>query len=272
MNRRQLEQLRNWFDKYVQSFRMDDPAHQRNLDIKTAHTQRVCEAILDIGQHQNLDENDLRLAESAALLHDVGRFEQYHTYRTYMDSKSVNHAKMGVRVLREHSVLDNLDREDAYIILCAVAYHNRLAIPSDAAGKCLLISRLLRDADKTDVYQVVTEYYQVAHESPNETIQLDLPDTPEISESVMEDVRSRHVVLKEHLRTLNDFKLLQMGWIYDIHFRRTFEIIRERGYLESILESMPDRPEIRELGRQLIADLHQFSTGSNLNPEEGIRT
>ena len=42
------------------------------------------------------------------------------------------------------------------------------------------------------------------------------------------------------LKTLNDFKLLQIGWIYDVNFGRTFQIVRERGYLERIRESIPD--------------------------------
>jgi HD superfamily phosphohydrolase YqeK len=237
---------------------MGNPDEQRNLDLKIEHTHRVCEVILDIGQSLSLNTEDLRLAEAAALLHDVGRFEQYWKYRTFMDSKSEDHAKLGVSVLEKKSVLEDLDENDARIIRCAVLYHNRLIIPEEEDGRCLLHCRLLRDADKIDVYKVVTDYYQIAHESPNEAIQLDLPDRPEISVSVMEDIRNKQVVKKEHLQTLNDFKLLQMGWIYDINFPHTFDLIRERQYLDLILQSMPIRPDIHELGRQLETDLDRF--------------
>jgi len=43
----------------------------------------------------------------------------------------------------------------------------------------------------------------------------------------------------ESLKTLNDFKLLQMGWVYDINFPRTFQLIRERGYLKMIRDALP---------------------------------
>jgi hypothetical protein len=42
----------------------------------------------------------------------------------------------------------------------------------------------------------------------------------------------------ESLKTLNDFKLLQMGWVYDINFPRTFQLIRERGYLKMIGDAL----------------------------------
>lgn len=262
----QLRELKRWFRTYSRSFAMRDPDDQRNLDLKTDHTRRVCEAILDIGRSLRLNADDLRLAEAAALLHDAGRFEQYRRYHTFMDSKSEDHAELGVRVLEDHGVLDSLNREEARILRSAVRVHNRLAIPKNMDETCLLFSRLLRDADKVDVYKVVTDYYRIAHESPNETIQLDLPDVPEISESVVRDIRNRHVVLKEHLRTLNDFKLLQMGWIYDIYFPRTFQIVRERRYLDLILRSMPDRKEIRGLGGRLRADLDRFCAESAVRP------
>ena len=42
------------------------------------------------------------------------------------------------------------------------------------------------------------------------------------------------------VKTLNDFKLLQIGWVYDINFPRTFQIVRENGYLEMIRDALPE--------------------------------
>ena len=258
MEQSKLKQLKDWFGGYVRDYAMDDPMHQRNLDLKVDHTRRVCQAILDVGKSLDLSPAELRLAEAIALLHDVGRFEQYHVYQTYVDSKSEDHAKLGIRVLEKHNILTEIDESESSIIRCSILYHNRLMIPEIQDKPCLFYSRLIRDADKLDVYKVVTDYYQVAHKEYNETIQLDLPDRPEITESVVKDIRDKQVVHKDYLRTLNDFKLLQMGWIYDMHFKRSFEIVRERRYLDLILQSMPDHPDIQELGLQLQNDLEQF--------------
>jgi len=42
------------------------------------------------------------------------------------------------------------------------------------------------------------------------------------------------------VKTLNDFKLLQIGWIYDINFPRAFQIVRENEYLEMIRDALPE--------------------------------
>jgi len=35
-----------------------------------------------------------------------------------------------------------------------------------------------------------------------------------------------------------------MGWVYDINFPRTFQLIRERGYLEMIRDVLPRSEKI----------------------------
>ena len=49
------------------------------------------------------------------------------------------------------------------------------------------------------------------------------------------------------MKTLNDFKLLQMAWIYDVNFPRTFEIVRERGYMEMIRDALPQSEKVSEM-------------------------
>ena len=44
----------------------------------------------------------MRIAEAVALLHDVGRFEQYKRYGTFNDRKSVNHAALGVEIMKKN--------------------------------------------------------------------------------------------------------------------------------------------------------------------------
>jgi len=235
----QLSKLKSWFADYVRRFDSLDPIVQENMDLKSAHTRRVCENILDIGRSQNLSPGDLPVAEAAALLHDIGRFEQYRRYRTFVDSKSENHAALGVKIIRENQLLDDFRPGPTGIILGAVACHNRLAVPADGDPKFLLILRMLRDADKVDIWRVVTGYYRQAGHLRNQAVGLDLPDTEDISDKVYEDLMAGRSARMADLRVLNDFKLLQMGWIFDINFPRSFELVRERGYLEAIRAALP---------------------------------
>jgi hypothetical protein len=47
-----------------------------------------------------------------------------------------------------------------------------------------------------------------------------------------------------HLRTIQDFKLMKMGWVFDLNFIPSFEAVASRGYLEAIRDTLPDRPEV----------------------------
>jgi len=48
------------------------------------------------------------------------------------------------------------------------------------------------------------------------------------------------------LKTINEFKVLQMSWVFDINFRPTFEILRERDNIGLLAASLPDTPLLRE--------------------------
>ena len=89
---KELKDLKSWFAKYVMSFQHADPEIQQNITLKEDHTHRVCKAIVEIGVALGLHHDALRLAEAIALLHDIGRFEQFTRYRTFMDMRFKSHA------------------------------------------------------------------------------------------------------------------------------------------------------------------------------------
>lgn len=234
-----LPELRNRFEGYVKQFASPDPDIQAAMDLKEAHTRRVCEAILDIGEHEGLFGEELLLAEAAAMLHDIGRFEQFRQYKTFSDARSEDHALLGVKVIQETAILKDIDSQTARTITRAVECHNRAVLPYRENGRGLFFMKLLRDADKVDIWRVVTDYYRDAHHERNPTIELNLPDTSGISDAVCGSLMKGNIVKMTDLQTLNDFKLLQIGWIYDVNFRRTFQIVQEKGYLKQIREALP---------------------------------
>jgi hypothetical protein len=98
---------------------------------------------------------------------------------------------------------------------------------------------MVRDADKIDIWHIVTEYYHNSTNKHNPAIELDLPNTPMLSAPVYNSLMRGQIVQTTDVKTLNDFKLLQIGWIYDVNFSRTFEIIKEKKYLEKIWDVLP---------------------------------
>jgi putative nucleotidyltransferase with HDIG domain len=255
-----VQQCKTWFDLYVKSFHSLDPEFRRNIHLKEQHTQRVCKEAVDIGRDLGLDDGDLRVVEITALFHDVGRFEQYRQFRTFSDRLSLNHAEFGVNILKQNQVLDRLPDPLKAMIFKVIRHHNRAQLPLEEDEKCLFFSRLLRDADKLDIWRVVTDYYQQKESGgQNHAIELDLPDTPGISSKVIENIRQGKPVLFKEMQNLNDFKLLQAGWVHDVNFAPTLARLKGRGYLKRIQKTLPDTGEIRSLFNLLECRLNGLS-------------
>jgi hypothetical protein len=240
MDEETLKEISRWFSWYVQTFKSGDPEKDRNIVLKEEHTGRVRGEIREIGESLGLGDEDLRLAEAMALFHDLGRFPQYALYGTFSDRRSCDHAALSVKVLTENRVLAALDPSEKDLILKAISYHNRAALPEDEPERCLLFSKLLRDADKLDIWAVLLDYYHRREEGyRNEALELDLPDHPEISEDIYKDIMAGEIVKAKNLRSLNDFKLLQASWVFDINFWPALLAVRDRRYLERTREFLP---------------------------------
>jgi len=244
MNKEFVKECRDWFDGYVRSFQSEDRDFQQNIDMKEKHTLRVCDEILSLGKELELNNGDLLLLEILALFHDVGRFEQYGRYQTFVDRDSEDHAALGVKILERNEVLAELDELTRNLILRSISYHNRAALPLEETEECLFFAKLLRDADKLDIWKVVTDYYRRKDRRRNVAIELGLPDTPGISQKVYESLMRKEIVDAGHLNNLNDFKLLQIGWLYSINFTPTFHCIKERKYLNIIRKYLPQTKTI----------------------------
>ncbi len=238
-------ELNHWFEHYVQRFNSNNPAVGKNIRIKYEHNKRVKHEITGLAQSLQLSDTEIQLAAIIGLLHDVGRFRQYVKYQTFQDAGSVDHGDLGVQVLQEHDVLKSLDKEEQQIICTAVKYHNKKTFPSNLTPKEALYTKLIRDADKIDIYKVVTEHY--VSKDNNTSIVLDLPDTDNINPSAFTSIQNQQLVDKHELVTVNDFKLLQISWIFDINFNQSLTMIIERGYLDSIYDSLPQTNEIEEV-------------------------
>jgi hypothetical protein len=253
--------LRKWFSEYVQTFRSGNHEVRENIELKEEHTRRVCAEILDIGKSLSLEPEKLCLAEIMALFHDVGRFEQYVRYGTFLDRDSEDHALLGIKILRKHGVLKDIDQATRHLIFKVISYHNRLRLPETETQESLLFAKLLRDADKVDIWRVVTDHYSRKEGHGNGAIDLGLPHDPEISDEVCAALMAGRIVRLASLKTLNDFKILQMSWVYDVNFARTFQLIRERGYMEMIRDALPESTKVSKIYSSVRSYLERHAEG-----------
>ncbi len=252
MEQQQLEKLKIWFYDYVASFYGDDEYINANLKLKEDHTRRICEEMRYLTNELGLNDNQKRIAEVIALFHDVGRFKQFVKYRTYNDSRSINHCLLGQGILQETKVLDTINKEERQIIQKAIEYHGLRELPAGLDGQCLLFSQLIRDVDKLDIFYLVTDFYKEFLKDPRKfNLELEMPDTPEYSRQIVEQILQEQRIDYKSMRTWNDMKLLQLAWVYDINFMPTLKRIRQRRYLESILEFLPHASDIEKVRKKI---------------------
>ncbi len=237
----------NWFDDYIGRFLNKYPELAGNIQIKANHCKKVSREIVAITKNLKLDEREILLAETIGLFHDIGRFRQYVKYQTFSDSKSQNHAELGIEVLTEKNILKDLTEETKEIIHGSILNHSRVEIIPGNNEKIIFYSKLVRDADKLDIWRLITEYYMVKEQQENKTLELELPDSDEISEEVLNVILNKKVVLKESLKTLNDFKLLQVGWLFDLNFAYSIQRLYEKKYLEKIFDTLPKNEEVIQI-------------------------
>lgn len=246
MNQHDLDTLKAWFSGYYETFSPSCDEDRKNFDVKRKHTDAVCSNTLLISRDLELDDQRTLLAEAVALFHDVGRFPQYRQYKTFQDSISVNHAALGAKVLIENAVLRDLPDKEQDLIVRAVTLHNVLAIPGDLDQDLLQQVRMIRDADKLDIWRICLEYYAQPRSDRASAVGLGLPDVPEYSPAILTNLHQRKLVLLSSLKTLTDFKLLQLAWIFDVNFPATFRILAQRQYIDRFAVTLPKTNDIAD--------------------------
>ncbi|MPN13726.1 hypothetical protein SDC9_161050 [bioreactor metagenome] len=70
------------------------------------------------------------------------------------------------------------------------------------------------------------------------------------------------------MKNRNDVKLLRLSWIFDINFPETFSLLREYGYLEKIMSSLPAIKETDILRSHFEDYLNSIESGSGKNNNE----
>ena len=136
-----LSFCRDWFLDYTNRFQGLDPEVETNIILKISHTYRVCDNISRIGKSLGMERDDLALAEVLALFHDIGRFEQIKVFGSFNDRITVDHAKLGLRVLTNSGVLGGLSRSERRLLYRAIWLHNKYEIPETEPSRyCFVLA------------------------------------------------------------------------------------------------------------------------------------
>lgn len=248
-----LSQASRWLTTYIGGFKTEDPYVKQNIDLKEEHTEKVVLEAISLAKALGWAESDVCLAGLIARFHDLARFEQFAQYQTFKDKDSRDHGDWGADLFEKLNPLPLLTGEDRRILLSAIRYHNKKLIPEGLTDRELQHCRLIRDADKIDIYRVVTQsdvsFVGVGKTEKN-TIS---PYFSLLVDNLLNGVLSDNT----HLRSRDELILLQLGWIYDLNYTESLRIIDSRGYLKQMIQELPEgqeRDRIEQHIQQTIAD------------------
>lgn len=237
--------LKDWFEQHVKTFYSEDEDMQLHVRLKEEHTWQVLKHASAIGTSLGLSSEDMCLAQTAALFHDIGRFRQYQSYHTFSDARSVNHAALGVQVLKETNILKEAalsEKEQAWIEK-AILYHNQRYLPEEEDKRSLLFGKILRDADKLDIYRII--------------VHGEMPCSPELerdrncSDKIVQDILAGKMARFEDVQTAGDQMLFRLSWLYNIYFRYTFLYILEQHYIEKMVATLPETSRLEAVSHHL---------------------
>lgn len=231
------------FKKYVSNY---NPEHPR-IALKIAHIYRVAENCKLIAEFLNLAEEEVKLAQLIGLFHDLGRFEQVRIADTFSDRDSgINHGEYSVKVLFEDGLIRKFIKEDKYdeLIKKAIRNHNRGEIEEGLSEKELLFAKLIRDADKLDIFYVTTfaEFLPLFWYKDF--------DREEIGQAVMEDIENRRLVDYKKVKNNADQITMFYGYIFDLYFDITIKKVAENKYLEQYTEKVKQNFKSEKIHKQ----------------------
>ena len=233
-----LAELREQYDRYVDGYRDADGQLPKMMQLKYTHTMMVLRNAELIAEAEKFSDEERFVSVAAALLHDTGRYEQLKRYDTFKDSESVDHAVFSHDIVKEKGWLRGLSAAELAApveakILAAVLYHNRRDLPDGLDPLTLLASHTVRDSDKLDIFRVLED--QVAHSDWRHdtrafwNLALGVPPNPEVTKAI----RERRPVDYQHIKSLADFVLIQVGWMLSgLNFETSRRLCRERGHLD----------------------------------------
>lgn len=210
--------------------------------LKVNHTLRVVDLCERIARGLKLGTEDIELAKLCGLLHDIGRFEQWKRYETFVDSKSIDHGDLGVEILKENNLIRKFNNDASLdnLILKTVKNHNKYKTEESLTEREKLFCNIIRDADKIDIiYLYVIE----------ETI-LDVGDDC-ISEKIYNQIKNNNMIVLNDRKTKADKLATSLGFVFDINYTESFKILKETNYLNKEIDIYQNKQINKNLKVQL---------------------
>lgn len=251
------------FSDYVEAY---DSCNQR-IALKIEHSKRVADLCERIAKSNGLKQDDLDLAWTIGLLHDMGRFEQLRRWGTFLDAHSTNHAKLGAEVLfsqptgmspfevAPESPCGQVARRNPGIALfaglapgkvrmrdfvegskedqlirAAIATHSDYRLPDDLPDRTRRFCNIVRDADKLDILHTIS----LSDADTILGVSLDALRQSRLSSSVLEAFAERRCVKRNDRVFPADYVVGFLCFAFELTYAESRKILVEQGEIFEI--------------------------------------
>ena len=233
-----LEIAKDKFKNYAQQFKVAD----NKVNIKITHTTGVVEVSGYIARNLNLSQEDIELAELIGLLHDIGRFEQAVKYDNYDDYDTIDHAELGVEILFKNGFIREFIDTDKYgnIIEKAIRNHNKYKIEEGLDERELLFAKIIRDADKTDNFEVKQyQDFESLFKASEQEVQEE-----KITDDIWNVFLQEKTIISSQRVTNMDKWLSYLAWVYDYNFAHSLQYLKEHDCINKVIDRLDYKNEV----------------------------
>lgn len=233
-----IDIYKSTFEKFCSSFLKNDESGAYLL--KYNHSFEVLKNAEIIANSIGVNTNTQKLVQVAALFHDLGRFPQYKKYHTFNDAISEDHGQLSAKTMIEQKILAALPTAEQATIITAIKLHNKFSIENvELDGVTENVTKILRDADKLDIFRIMTEKTEPINF-------LNKSQQPLYSENIKHAILDNKLAKYEDVITTCDFQLLQLTWINDINFQATLDYISKNQYIDKLIDQLPNKTSIKK--------------------------
>ena len=220
------------FDNYV---RNNFDIKSNKVKLKHKHSFLVAKIAKEIAKKTGLDEE---LSYNIGLLHDFGRFEQIAKYNNFRDTDEFDHGAIGCELLFKKGHIKDFKIDERFypLIYFAIYFHNKKEVDPKPIqdyldshkvafelADILKYCHIVRDADKIDIFRVVTEKDFI--------IESNLDG---ITPSMKKEFESFETLNIKHSKTKLDRLVTHLSFMYGLHFKESYDVFDFKKTLKKL--------------------------------------
>ena len=237
------------FEEYFQSLIIDSPENQAQFEDIRAHSLRVVTNSLLLANVLLQTEDEKKIVTMNALFHDMGKASLISKNIEALNIQR-DHATVSAKIIQQMEFYQGLSADVQLIVLRSVENHNKIKLPKLDNDQQTLFARLLRDADKLDIFDSSFRYFKEKF-GVQPYVTKDLNNSIEVSEKILKSILAGKNAAFEDMKSMNDYKLLLLSMAFDLNFKYTFRVMSEKQYIQKIYETLPKRDPIIDVYRNI---------------------